>query len=218
MTRTTVSALAGLVLFALFAAPATAQFPSATSEQREAGARVTEVRFGSEELTIPRGETVTLTTGLYDASGNAVEGAVAVIMARGAVGPRFSNIMGQQVELTGQQPGQGTLTAVVMVPADQGSVRGTAGARQLGQISVTVLDYPAESIDIEDPDYTVYTGTSVQMSGRVMTSHGDEHATASISWRTRCDPHRSRSKMIRRRRPRRLIQFRRIRRNALGRR
>ena len=184
MARTTTSALIGLALFALFAAPAAAQFPPATDEQREAGARVTEIRFGSEELTIPRGETVTLTTGLYDASGNAVEGAVAVIMARGAVGPRFSNIMGQQVEVTGQQQGQGTLTAVVLVPADQGSVRGTAGARQLGQISVTVLDYPAESIDIEDPDYTVYTGTSVQMSGRVMTSHGDEHATASISWRS----------------------------------
>lgn len=185
MSRTsTTSALAGLALGLAFAAPAAAQFPPATPEQREVGASVTEVRFGSEELTVQRGETVTLTTGLYDANGDAVEGAVAIIMARAGVTPRFATIAGQQVELTGQQPGEGTLTAVVMVPSDQGTVRGTAGARQLGEIPVTVLDYPAASIDIEDPDYTVYTGTSVQMFGHVMTSQGDEHATASISWRS----------------------------------
>jgi hypothetical protein len=184
MTRSTSSALAELALFVLLAAPAAAQFPPATAEQREAGARVTEVRFGAEELIIPRGETVTLTTGIYDASGNAVDGAVAIVMAGAGVSPRFTNITGQQVTFTGEQPGEGTLTAVVMVPADQGAIRGTAGARQLGQISVTVLDYPAASIDIEEPGYTVYTSTSVQMSGHVMTSRGDEHATASISWRS----------------------------------
>ena len=184
MTRTTKSALTGLALFALFAAPAAGQAPAATAEQREAGARVTEVRFGSDELTIPRGETVTLTTGFYDDAGNAVLNAVAVITTPAGVSPRFANVTGQQVSLTGQQPGEGSLTAIVMVPTDQGNMRGAAGARQLGEIPVTVLDYPAAAIDIADPNYTVYTGTSVQMSGRVLTSHGDEHATASISWRS----------------------------------
>jgi len=184
MTRTTKSALTGLALCALFAAPAAGQAPAATAEQREAGARVTEVRFGSDELTIPRGETVTLTTGFYDDAGNAVLNAVAVITTPAGVSPRFANVTGQQVSLTGQQPGEGLLTAIVMVPTDQGNMRGTAGARQLGEIPVTVLDYPAAAIDIADPNYTVYTGTSVQMSGRVLTSHGDEHATASISWRS----------------------------------
>ncbi|MBT8488465.1 MAG: hypothetical protein KJO65_06570, partial [Gemmatimonadetes bacterium] len=67
-----------------------AQFPPATPEQREAGARVTEVRFGTEELTIPRGETATIGAELFDADGNRVEGAVALVFAQGGVGPTFS--------------------------------------------------------------------------------------------------------------------------------
>jgi hypothetical protein len=145
---------------------------------------VTEVRFGSDELVIPRGETVTLRTGLYDANGNMVEGAVAIVMSSGNVSPRFATIAGQQVELTGQQPGEGTLSAIVMVPLDQGSVRGTAGASQLSQIPVRVLDYPAASITISEPSHTVYTGTSIQMAGQVMTVNGTEHSTAIIAWRS----------------------------------
>jgi choice-of-anchor B domain-containing protein len=145
---------------------------------------VTEVRFGPEELVISRGETVTLRTGLYDANGNTVEGAVAIVMTSGNVSPRFATIAGQQVELTGQQPGEGTLSAIVMVPLDQGSVRGTAGASQLNQIPVRVLDYPAASIAIPEPSHTVYTGTSIQMAGKVMTVNGTEHSTATIAWRS----------------------------------
>ena len=173
MTRSTPSALTSLALAAVLAAaaaPVAAQFPQATDDQRKAGAMVTEVRFGSDELTVSRGETVTLTTGMYDANGNAVQGAVAIIMAQAGVSPRFAPIEGESVDLTGQQPGSGMLTAIVMVPLDQGSVRGTAGARQVGQIPVTVLDYPAASIDIADPDYMLYTGTSLQMAGTIMTT------------------------------------------------
>lgn len=192
MTRSTPSALTSLALAAVLAAaaapaPVAAQFPQATDDQRKAGAMVTEVRFGSDELTVSRGETVTLTTGMYDANGTAVQGAVAIIMAQAGVSPRFAPIEGESVDLTGQQPGSGMLTAIVMVPLDQGSVRGTAGARQVGQIPVTVLDYPAASIDIADPDYMPYTGTSLQMAGTIMTTQGDAHATAQLVW-TSSDP------------------------------
>ena len=114
---TTLPALAiAATLVAITAASAAAQLPPATDDQRAAGAMVAEVRFGSEELVIPRGEMVTLMTGLYDANGNVVEGAVAIVMTSGNVSPRFASITGQRVELTGELPGEGTLSAIVMVP------------------------------------------------------------------------------------------------------
>jgi choice-of-anchor B domain-containing protein len=188
LTRFHLLALGALTaLTALTAAPAAAQFPPATPEQRAAGARVAEVRFGTESLTVPRGETVTLTTGLYDTDGNVVEGAIAVIFAQAGVTPRFSTIEGPSIELTGGTPGAGTLTAVVMVPEDQGGMFGIAGALQMGQLPVMVLDYAATSIEIDDPAHRVYTSTSMQMAGRVLTVEGTEHATARIAW-TSSDP------------------------------
>ncbi|MEC9356165.1 MAG: Ig-like domain-containing protein, partial [Gemmatimonadota bacterium] len=184
LTRTLPVIAIAATLAAITATPTAAQFPPATDDQRAAGAMVTEVRFGSDELVIPRGETVTLATGLYDVNGTMVEGAVAIIMTSGNVSPRFATITGQQVELTGQQPGEGALSAIVMVPLDQGSVRGTAGASQLSQIPVRVLDYPAASITISEPSHTVYTGTSIQMVGQVMTENDTEHSTATITWRS----------------------------------
>jgi len=175
-------ALATLALALTVAAPAAAQFPPATAEQRAAGERVAEIRFGIEELNVPRGETVTLQTGLYDADGNAVEGAVVVIFAQGGVSPTFSTVEGSSIELTGMAPGSGQLMAVVMIPEGSGGMFGVDGARQLGGLPVTVADYPAASIDIADPDYTLYTGTSIQMAGTVVTTQGDEHATASVVW------------------------------------
>ena len=129
MTRPITSIFASLALLLTLAAPAAAQFPPASAEQREAGARVTEVRFGSEELVVPRGEIVTLQAGLYDSEGNAVTGAVAVVFAQVGVSPTFAPIEGRGIELTGDQPGTGNLTAVVMVPEDEGGMFGVAGAR-----------------------------------------------------------------------------------------
>lgn len=181
MTRLT-PILALLALTLVGTSDLQAQFPPATAEQREAGARVAEIRFGTEELTIPRGETATIGAELYDADGNRVEGAVAVVFAQGGVGPTFSTVEGPTVELQGMAPGNGMALAIVMVPEDEAGVFGVAGARPVGQINVTVLDYPVASIDIEEPDYTAYTGTSIQMDGTVLTTEGTEHESATIRW------------------------------------
>lgn len=145
---------------------------------------MTEVRFGTEELVIPRGETATVGAELYDEAGNRVEGAVAVVFAQGGVGPTFSAVEGPTVELRGMAPGNGMAMAIVMVPESETGVFGVAGARPVGQINVTVLDYPVASIDIAEPAYTAYTGTSIQMEGTVLTTEGTEHETAEIQWRS----------------------------------
>lgn len=182
MTRLT--PILALLALSLLGTDAQAQFPPATPEQRAAGAQVAEIRFGTEELTIPRGETATIGAELYDADGNRVEGAVAIVFAQGGVGPTFSTVEGPTVELRGMAPGNGMAMAIVMVPEDEAGVFGVAGARPVGQLSVTVLDYPVASIDIAEPEYTAYAGTSIQMEGTVLTTEGTEHESATIRWRS----------------------------------
>jgi len=177
-----VAAAVSLLLLMASVAEVRAQFPPATPEEREAGARVQEIRFGTDALTIPRGETVTVGTELYDEAGDRVEGAVALIFAQGGVSPTFSMVEGPNVELTGTAPGNGVALAIVMVPEDETGVFGVAGARPVGRLDVTVLDYPAASIEIEAPGYRAYTGTSIQMGGNVLTTEGTEHQTAEIRW------------------------------------
>jgi len=184
MTLQVRTALAALALLFATASPAAAQLPPATAAQREIGMRVAEIRFGTEELLVPRGEVVTLQTGLYDAQGSPVEGAIAVIFSRAGVSPSFSPIVGLTVELTGVTPSSGELVAMVMVPETEPGMFGTPGVRQLASLPVRVLDYPAKSIEIADLGYTVYTGTSQQLEGRVLTTMGTEHASASVVWTT----------------------------------
>jgi hypothetical protein len=175
---------AALAVLLTSAVDATAQMPTATPEQRTAGTQVTEIRFATEELVVRRDETVTLEVTLFDAEGNPVEGAIALIFARAGFSPSLSILSGPSIELTGQQPGSGSLIAAIMVPESDGSMFGLAGVRQLATLPVTVLDHPAASIELDDLSHTPYTGTSLQMSGTVMTDRGAKHATASISWRS----------------------------------
>lgn len=182
MSRLLPTALLALSLTLVAPRAAAAQFPPATPEQRAAGARITEVRFGVEELVVPRGETVELETSLLDASGSPVQGAVVVLLAQGGVGPTFASVEGPTVELTGTAPGTGRVRAVIMVPESEGAMFGVAGARVLGDLAVTILDYPAASIEIAPPTHTLYTGTSIGLDARVVTTQGGEHATAAIGW------------------------------------
>ncbi len=179
--------LPALIVAAATALPITslsAQFAPATPEQRAAGSRVTDVRFDVDELVIPRGEAVTVEATFVDAAGDVVEGVVAMIFAQVGVAPNFAPITGPTLELTGQQPSEGAIMAIVMVPEDEGGMFGAQGMKQVGALPVTVLDFPAEAIVIDEPDFALYTGTSVQMSGTVMTTMGGEHASAEIAWRS----------------------------------
>ena len=188
MKRTTpmlaLFALAGLLALSIPAA-ARAQLPPATPEQRAAGSRVMDIRFGVDELTVGRGEIVTLQTVLVDAEGDPVEGAVALMVSQGAsVSPPFAPVTGPSLELTGGQPGTGELMFVVMVPEGEASFFGTDGVKELARLPVSVLDWPAAEIEIAEPVYTAYAGTSFRLNARVLTDRGTEHSTASISWRS----------------------------------
>lgn len=171
-------------LFLAVATPAAAQLPPATDEQRAAGARVATVDFGVEEMIVRRGETVGLLPRLLDSDGNVVEGASAVAVIRGGVSPGFAPLGATEVSYTGNQPSTGRLVVIVMVPVGDASYRGNDGAKQIGSLTVRVLDFPAENIQIDEPLKASYVGTSLRMVGRVMTTEGAVHATADIRWTT----------------------------------
>ena len=170
------------------AANVAAQFPQATAEQRAAGDRVTDVRLSIEELVVPRGGTVDLNAVLLDDAGNEVAGALALVLMRSRIVEASGSVLGDgPLQFTGQTPGE-TVARIMVMVSDQGGGRqggggrGGAGARQIASLPIRVLDWPAAEIEIADLTYRPYTGTSQTLSGRVVTDHGNEHATATIRW------------------------------------
>ena len=183
MNRRNVFCMLVSAVMLTMASNAAAQFPQATAEQRAAGDRVTDVRLDVDELVIPRGSTVGVSAVLLDEDGNEVSGALAVVSMRGRIAEIASAVVGDgPIQLTGQTPGQAELRIVVMVSGDESALRGTRGTRVIGSLSIRVLDWPAAEIEIDDLAFFAYTGTSQTLSGRVMTDHGNEHATAAIRW------------------------------------
>ena len=111
-----------LVLAALLALPfqVAGQLPSATPEQRAAGAQVASIDLGVDRLVVERGETISLEPRLLDADGNVVAGAVGLLLAQGGLTPSVIELSDIVVEVTGSQPTEGEIMLLVMVPEDQG--------------------------------------------------------------------------------------------------
>ncbi|MEQ9401217.1 MAG: Ig-like domain-containing protein [Longimicrobiales bacterium] len=177
----TLAVAAALLLLA--PAAAEAQLPTATPEQRAAGARVASVDFGTQELVIPRDEAAPLQPRFLDAAGNLVEGVLGVVFAQAGVSPAFA-VVTPGMSFTGREPGEGTLVALVAVPEGEGSAFGIDGAQVVGRLSVRVAEWPAASIEVARPEHTAYAGTSLRLGGTVLTDRGTEHPTAAITWRT----------------------------------
>ena len=160
------------------------QLPSVTPEQAQAGTRVTSATFEAP-ATAQRGDTLSIRANLYDADGNLVEDAVVLFTARGGL-RALDGRMSASGRFVANTPGTTTVVALVRVPADAGGrgFRGIRGIVQIGSTDVVVRDYPAASIEIAELAYKPYTGTSFKLDGTVITDHGAEHATATVTWRS----------------------------------
>ncbi len=175
-----------LLVLAALALPVAAQTPPATSEQRAAGDRVASVEFSVDELIVEREATTSLEVRLLDGDGNPVDEAVALLVARVSVSPQVVPLTGTvSAELTGGAPGEGELAVIVMRSEDSGGgAFRMRGAALVGTLPVRVLEWPAGSIEIDEPRYAAYVGTSLRLAGRVLTDRGTEHSTAGITWRS----------------------------------
>ncbi len=169
---------------ALTTQTAYAQLPPATDAQKAAGSRVESVRFEPADLSLMRGETVGLKVVFLDAEGNPVEEAVGLVVANGGITPPFALIQPEGIEITGSSAGDAGVTVLVMVPEGEGSFSGVDGIRTAGTLEGSVAERPADRIDVDEPGYAAYAGTSFRLMATVMTDDGQPHGTATPQWRS----------------------------------
>ena len=161
-----------------------AQLPPATDEQKAAGSRVETVRFEPAELFLRRGENTEVSVSFLDADGNPVEGVNSLFFSASGVGPQFGMMDSPIISLTGRDPGPAEVMVLIRVPDYEGNFRGIAGVKQAAMLRGSVIEAEAASIEIEETPYTPYVGTSFKLRTTVMTVLDQEHATASVSWRS----------------------------------
>ena len=131
------------------------------------------------EIVLTRGDTITFEGVLRDAEGNRVSG------ARWGVFPMPAIFAVQSIKtevpdsylLWGVGPGETRLQAVLVL-SDGSEVE----YEPLFDIPVTVKEWPAARIEIDDPAYGTYASSVFQLTGTVITTHDTEHATAVIAW------------------------------------
>ncbi len=130
-------------------------------------------------IEITRGDTILFEGILRDDVGERVEG------ARWGIYPEPSVFDVQSIKdsvpdsymLWGVAPGETELRAILIVPGEE-----QPQMRPLFSVVVRVNDWPAARIEIEDPAYAPYVGSTFSLVGHVITTHETEHQTAKLSW------------------------------------
>lgn len=146
----------------------------------ELAARVATTEIVPASIEVQRGDSITFRGILRDEAGNQVEGA---LWGVSTVGPFELRSIKDEIPdtyvLRGTQYGE----AVV------GVFLGLAGPTEdqpnwtpAAEIPVKVNDYPVARIDIDPPAYASYAGTSFALTGRAITTAGEEHAEEVVGW------------------------------------
>ena len=82
----------------------------------------------------------------------------------------------EAMPITATDAGDATLSVLVIVPDDAGSFQGLGGINRAATLEFTVAERPVAGIEIHDPGYVAYAGTSFRIRGTVQTDDGREHA------------------------------------------
>lgn len=146
----------------------------------ELAARVATIEIVPVAIEVQRGDSITFRGILRDAGGNVVEGA---LWGVSTIGPFELRSIKDEVPdtyvLRGTQYGEAVI----------GVFLGLAGPSEdqpnwtpAAEFSVKVNDYPVARIDIDAPAYASYAGTSFTLTGRAITTAGEEHAEAVVEW------------------------------------
>jgi hypothetical protein len=185
MTPSALRATLALASTVALALPVGGQIVPPTPEQQAAGDRVVGVEFDVDALVVEREQAMSVSVRLLDASGNQVDGANVLLAAESGVTPQYLQLTsGGPAEFRGTVPSEGTLQVLVFTSSRANSALGLQGALDVGSVPVRVLDWPAAEIELQEPPYTAYVGTSLRFSGSVLTDRGTDHASAVITWRT----------------------------------
>lgn len=144
-----------------------------------AGARVEIVRFEPAQLELMRGDSTVVRTQLLDAAGNAVHGVrMRLIEAPGTDVDAVAEDVRDAHLVRALAPAQGNARLFVAHRTAQGNT----GWKPVGELPVTVRDYPLARVEIDRPQYRAYVGTTLDLSARPITTRDTEHAQAEIAW------------------------------------
>jgi hypothetical protein len=181
MQRRFVFALAVLGV-CLGSAPAAAQVPQGTAEQLELGLTVTGVRIEPEAVSMSRGDTLLLTVILIDANGQRVEGTqFGLARASNHFDVRsVKDSVADSYLVWGVNPGESAFAIWVQVPDDLAGFQWNS----LDEFAVMVEDWPVARVDMMDPAFETYAGTTFPLEAKAMTDHGTEHFAAEVTWRS----------------------------------
>ncbi|MDE0356657.1 MAG: hypothetical protein OXN92_02810, partial [Gammaproteobacteria bacterium] len=131
-------------------------------------------------IEVQRGDSITFRGILRDEAGNVVEGALWGVSTVGPFELRsIKDEIPETYVLRGTQYGEaviGVFLGLAGPSADQPNWTPAA------EIPVKVNDYPVARIDIDPPGYASYAGTSFALTGRAITTAGEEHAEEVVEW------------------------------------
>ncbi len=146
----------------------------------ELAARVATIEIVPASIEVQRGDSITFRGILRDEAGNVVEGARWGVST---VGPFELRSIKDQIAdtyvLRGTEYGEaviGVFLGLSGPAADQPNWVPAA------EIPIKVNDYPVARIDIDPPAFASYAGTAFALTGRAITTAGEEHAEEVVRW------------------------------------
>ncbi len=161
------------------------QLPTATDEQRAAGAMVATVEFDQNPVGLMLGDSMEVTARFLDEDGNEVDGDLAWTIfpfGTSVAAVRRDSVDNKKYMINAREPGEGELAVFLIVPTDQANAFGQPGLKRMDGLPVRVEDWAVDRVEIASPSFGAYEGTSIKMAARVITIRDTEHALAEISW------------------------------------
>ena len=146
----------------------------------ELAATVATIEIVPAAIEVHRGDSITFRGILRDAGGNVVEGALWGVSTVGPFELRsIKDEIADTYVLRGVDYGEAVIGVFLGLPGPSGDEPNWVPA---AEIPIKVNDYPVARIDIDAPAFASYAGTSFALTGRAITTAGEEHAEEVVRW------------------------------------
>ena len=163
------------------AEPAAAEeAPAVPANPAELAARVATIEIEPAIIEVGRGDSITFRGILRDADGNVVNGARWGVSTVGPFELRsIKDEIADTYVLRGTEYGESVIGVFLGLPGLSDDEPNWVPA---AEIPIKVNDYPVARIDIDPPAFASYAGTAFALTGRAITTAGDEHAEVVVRW------------------------------------
>ena len=153
---------------------------SADASPAELAARVATIEIVPASIEVQRGDSVTFRGILRDEAGSVVEGARWGVSTVGPFELRsIKDEIADTYVLRGTEYGEAVIGVFLGLPGPAADQPNWVPA---AEIPIKVNDYPVARIDIDAPAFASYAGTAFALTGRAITTAGEEHAEVVVGW------------------------------------